>query len=107
MHKKTKRLIFYIAVVALPVLQFVIFYLYVNFNSIILAFQKYVPPATGEVGFRKVFANFDNFEVAFSTLVNGWNMIANSLRMIACELFIGLPLALLFSFYIYKKFMNT
>jgi len=104
MNKKTKRLIFYIAVIALPVLQFAIFYLYVNFNSIILAFQKYVPPVAGEVGFKKVFASFDNFKVAFKTLADGWNMIANSLRMIACELFIGLPLALLFSFYIYKKF---
>ena len=104
MNKKKKRLIFYIAVIALPVLQFAIFYLYVNFNSVILAFQKYVPPAEGEVGFKKVFANFDNFKVAFATLANGWNMIANSLRMIACELFIGLPLALLFSFYVYKKF---
>ena len=104
MNKKKKRLIFYIAVIALPVLQFAIFYLYVNFNSVILAFQKYIPPAEGEVGFKKVFANFDNFKVAFATLANGWNMIANSLRMIACELFIGLPLALLFSFYVYKKF---
>ena len=104
MNKKKKRLIFYIAVIALPVLQFAIFYLYVNFNSVILAFQKYVPPAEGEVGFKKVFANFDNLKVAFATLANGWNMIVNSLRMIACELFIGLPLALLFSFYVYKKF---
>ena len=57
MNKKKKRLIFYIAVIALPVLQFAIFYLYVNFNSVILAFQKYVPPAEGEVGFKKIFAN--------------------------------------------------
>ncbi len=104
MNKKTKRLIFYIAVIALPVLQFAVFYIYVNFNSIILSFQRYVPPVDGEVGFKKVFAHFDNFKVAFQTIADGWYMIANSLRMIACELFIGLPLALLFSFYIYKKF---
>lgn len=104
MTKKKKRLIFYIAVIALPILQFVIFYLYVNFNSIVMSFQRFVAPKDGEVGLQTVFAGFDNYKTAFATLFGSSYMIGNSLKMIACELFIGLPLALIFSFYIYKKF---
>ena len=102
MTKKTKRLLFYIAVVALPVAQFCIFYLYVNFNSIIVSFQRYDLPADGGTGYVKNFAAFENFEAAFETLFSSREMVLNSLKMIACELFIGLPLALVFSFYIYK-----
>lgn len=104
LSKKTKRLMFYIAVVALPLLQFLIFYIVVNFNSIILSFQKYGYAQNGEVGYQKTFAAFSNYAVAFKTIADNLYMVANSLKMIACELFIGLPLALIFSYYIYKKF---
>ena len=107
MTKKTKRLLFYIAVVALPIAQFCIFYLYVNFNSIIVAFQRYDLPAGGGTGYVKTFAAFENFKAAFKTLFSSQKMVFNSLKMIACELFIGLPLALIFSFYIYKKFFMS
>lgn len=107
MTKKTKRLLFYIAVVALPIAQFCIFYLYVNFNSIIVAFQRYDLPAGGGTGYVKSFAAFENFKAAFGTLFSSQKMVLNSVKMIACELFIGLPLALVFSFYIYKKFFMS
>ena len=35
------ELIFYSALIALPLLQIAIFYFYVNFNSFLMAFQKY------------------------------------------------------------------
>ena len=104
MSKKTKRLLFYIAVVTLPLTQFFIFYVVVNFNSIIMSFQKYGYAQNGEVGFSKTFAAFSNYKVAFKTLSENLFMVGNSLKMIACDLFIGLPLALVFSYYIYKKF---
>ena len=48
-HKKTKNmdrakradLIFYIAIIALPIVQACIFYIGVNFNSFLLGFQEY------------------------------------------------------------------
>ena len=40
--RKQKRLVFYMLMFALPLLQFLLFYLYVNFNSIILAFTNRV-----------------------------------------------------------------
>lgn len=104
LSKKTKRLLFYIAVVAVPIAQFCLFYLYVNFNSVVVAFRRYVIPENGGLGYEIQFAAFENFKKAFETLFSSGKMILNSLKMIACELFIGLPLALVFSFYIYKKF---
>ena len=35
------ELLFYCALIALPILQVVIFYFYVNFNSVLMAFKSY------------------------------------------------------------------
>lgn len=104
--KRVSRAIFYICVVALPVLQFCIFYIYLNFNSIILAFQKYSLPTEG-MGYVVSFAGFKNFASAWQHFVNSKFMLINSLRLLLCELIIALPLAVLFSFYIHKNFLMS
>ena len=58
LSRKSKRLIFFICILALPLIQFAIFYLYVNFNSIILAFQNYAQK-DGELGYNVTFAGFN------------------------------------------------
>ena len=102
------RLIFYIIMLIWPVLQNTIFYIFVNFNSFILAFQKYdyvQVPGTLEVMQQVTFAGFSNFSVAWSELlVRNSYMIANSLKFFALDFPIQLTLALAFSFYIYKKY---
>ena len=40
--RKQRRMVFYTLMFALPILQFLLFYLYVNLNSIIMAFQDKV-----------------------------------------------------------------
>ena len=45
--RRQRRLTFYVLMFALPILQFLIFYIYVNFNSIMLAFQQRLPKASG------------------------------------------------------------
>ena len=96
----TKRLIFYICVLALPLLQFAVFYLYVNFDSIILAFQTYEIGPNG--GYISSFAGFENFKNVFEILKNKPQLLENSLILFFFEFFVGIPLALLFSYYIYK-----
>ena len=100
---QVRRMTFYIAVIALPVLQFCIFYIYLNFNSIIMSFQEYSLPQSG-MGYDVTFSGFENFKVAWQTFTDSGYMLMNSLRLLLCELVIALPLAVLFSFYIYKKF---
>lgn len=98
----TKRLLFYICILALPLLQFAIFYIYVNIDSIILAFQHY-EIVDGGVGYKVSFAGFENFKNVFKIFVDKPQLIENSMILFVVEFFIGIPIALLFSYYIYKQ----
>ena len=98
-----KRLAFYCCILALPVLQFIIFYIYINFNSFVMAFTDYANDPSG-LGYLTKFAGFSHFQTAFGRLAESWYMVKNSLLLFACQTVIGFTLALLFSFYIYKKF---
>ncbi len=101
-----KRFIFYCCVLALPVLQFIIFYIYVNFNSFVMAFTKYEGNPDG-VGYINSFAGFDHFKTAWNRLSDSSYMIGNSLLLFIFQTAIGFTLALIFSFYIYKKFFAS
>lgn len=96
-----RDLIFYIGLMAFPVLQFVIFYIVVNFNSILLVFQSYdvLTDTTAWVGFAN-FKEAFRLMTATSDLVSaaGYSFLAYVLGFA-----IGTPLALFFSYYIYKK----
>lgn len=104
-----KRLIFYIIICALPVLQFCLFTLYVNFNSILLAFEKYVIVSKDNFGnataLTKQPAGFENFVDAWNLFVSKPHILVNSLWLFVANLCITIPLALIFSFYLYKKCM--
>ena len=109
MTRKQKRLIFYILIVALPVLHFCIFYFYVRFNSITMSIQKYTPLNTTEAwaaqsGGYMISYTLDNFVVAFKTIIQNAYMIKNSFLLVVLELLVGYSLGTIFSFYIYKKY---
>ncbi len=99
--RQTKRLMFYIGLISIPLFLFGLFYVYVNFNSFVLAFQKY---ENGESGYVISFAAFDNFKKAWETITTETYLLKNSLILYACNLCIGLFLSIIFSYYIYKKF---
>lgn len=102
--KKTD-LLFYICLVALPSLQFLIFYVGVNVNTIFLSFEKYIfDPETGRGwyefnafnNFRKIFENFAASDALGQAFLN-------SLIAYVTGTVVGVSLALVFSYYIYKK----
>ena len=98
--KKLLKFAFYLGLIALPVLQYIIFYVYVNFNSFVLAFEKV--DIYGNVDF----VGFDNFQQAISDLFNEVRFAyfaRNSMKIYVATLGVGLPLAYMFSYYIYKK----
>lgn len=91
----------------LPLVQFAIMYVYVNFNSILLAFQTYnVFKGKFELG-----AGFDNFKNVFAELFSSTGTLGiafgNSIKMYLVSLLIVCPLALLFSYYMFKKIKFT
>ncbi len=91
----------YIAFMAWPVLQFLVFYVAVNVNSILLAFQKY----TGDFDNFTVKYTFENIVEQLKALksLEMLNMIKVSLISYGFHLLVGVPLGLIFSYYIYKK----
>ncbi len=99
-----QQILFYISFVGLPVIQFCIFYLAVNFKTIIFAFQKYDIYTNSYT-----FAGFENFIRFFKGDSQVWggkvmpSLFSNSLILYACTLGLGTTLALMFSSYIYKK----
>ncbi len=104
--REKKRLGFYSCFIALPILQFCVFYIYTNFNSILLAFQKYIPNKNMS-GYTIEFAGVTNFVTAFETIADNFFMIKNSFIMFLCSTLLGMTLALLMSFYLYKKFAGA
>ncbi len=101
--EKKQRAIFSLIMLTIPILHFLIFYLYINLSSFALAFKKY--DIISGVGMVTSFAKLENFKDALGQLfsVTGWKMIKNSLTFEAINLFLVTPLTLIFSFYIYKK----
>ena len=94
-------LLFYIGFMIFPIAQFCICYLWVNFNSLLLAFQK-----INEAQNTVTFTLFGNFQEAFRRMTSDLELkqaFGQSLLAWFVPLVIGTPLALLFSYYIYKK----
>ena len=94
--------LFVYSVFAYPMLLFLIFYVFVNFNSILLAFEEI--DSTGQPSF----AGAENFIRFFRDLADSANVlqtsVVNSLLLFGVGLLITLPLSIIFSFYLYKKF---
>ncbi len=100
LKEKHKDLLFYCIMMAFPVLQFCVFYIGVNFNSILLAFQN-IDLLAGTRTFT-----FDNVTDAFRQLTQSpalLDALKTSFVAFLVVMFVSTPLGLLFSFYIYKK----
>ena len=94
--------VFYALMLLLPVTQFLIFYIGVNFNNILLAFKSYdrVSGASAFVGWDNFIHIFDVYEA--QPILR--DSIINSCKYFALNLFLIVPLTLLFAYYIFKKF---
>lgn len=98
--QKRKDNVFYALMMAVPVLQFAIFYIGVNFSSFLLAFQE-ISVANDSVTWT--FGNFGKVLRTLGEVDMLGKMIGMSLAAYAISLFVGVPLGLLFSYYISKR----
>lgn len=111
LNKKTKKTIFYCLMVALPLLQFFVFYICVNINSILLSFKtitKEISP-DGSLYYAETFIGFNTFKEVFGKLFSEemrpvWG---NTLTAYFSSLLLGTTCSLLFSYYIFKKFLGA
>ncbi len=100
---RKKDFAFHLLLLAWPVLQFIVFYIYVNINSFLLAFN-YGESANPNGGF------FYYFEQCFD-LSGGTNIYLQSmlisLILYLCSSVISIPFALLFAYYISRRFAGS
>ena len=99
--KKREIMIFYYSMIALPIVQFIVFYLYINFSSFAMGFQEY-NYKTGDyqwLGFKNFITIFQDFK----RLAYLRNSVTNSLSLFLWTMIFCSMLAILFSYYIYKK----
>lgn len=105
--KRAGELVFYFVMVTLPLIHFIIFYVGVNFNSIMLSFKEY-RYVDGKDTF--IWAGFKQYKLFFTNFFHGTELpriALNSLIYYVFGMLTGFPLSLFFSFYIYKKFFGS
>lgn len=100
--KFDRQLVFYILMLLFPMAQFAVFYIGVNFNSFLMAFQNYdVSTSSFEwVGLQ----NFQRLWKEITEFTTLRDALGNSLVVWFFTSFMGTVIAVFFSYYIYKKF---
>lgn len=97
--KKQHRLLFYVCAVAYPVIQFIVFWVCVNINSILLAFRSF----DYQKGYS--FAGFENFKLVLQDIFHQEFMLSafkNTFVIFLigiCMMFVSI----IMSYYLYKK----
>ena len=97
--------IFYVVMAGIPILQVIIFYIYVNFNSILLAFKTYdeVTMSYKWLSGGAFFSNFQEFFHNLTTLPFLKAAFGNTFMMFGLVLLVSYSGGILLSNYIYKK----
>ncbi len=95
-----RELLFYSCLVILPLAQFAIFYIGVNFNSILLSFKSY-DSLTGTYAWS--ISNFERIWTVLTTTPLLTKSLLNSILVWFFVVLLGTTLAVLFSYYIYKR----
>lgn len=94
--------IFIIAMMIIPIAAFLFFYVYINFNSILMAFQ--IPLYDGLGGYEW---GFDNFVKVYNQFVNTEEdltlYLRNTVIFFCTDTLVSLPLSLVICYFIYKK----
>lgn len=99
---KTKINLFFFCLIILPVLQFLVMYVFVNLNSFVMAFRGY------RVGKGWYWVHFENFKQLFHQ-ISSVNTLKYAFRNSLLAFLITTPfllVAVIFSYYIYKSFFG-
>ena len=91
MKQRKKDLIFVLCMLAVPLLNFLIFWLWPNGQSIIMAFQLPNNPSFTLLNFERFFTDL------FSPYTGLWKEIRNSFIMFFVGTFVNLPMVLFMS----------
>ena len=100
------HILFILSFTIIPVVQFAVFYVYVNVSSIFMAFQR---PENGKV----IFVGFENFEWIFERFLKGSTNPGEDLQLALintlktfCVQIIMFTVGMFVSYFIYKKILG-
>lgn len=99
-HRDRADRVFYTLLIVLPIVQLLIFYFGVNFQSICMAFQRY------DVKNNKFIWDLNRNLTLFKIDAQSqgfWRMVLNSLSVWVCTSLSGTVLAVIFAYYIYRR----
>lgn len=97
--RRRRKLLFVLGMLAIPFAHFLVYWLWPNFRSILIAFEL-----PGEDGYTLF--NFERFFKELDSPITGprlWKMIDNSFIMFVVNTFVSLPLVLVMSYILFKK----
>ncbi len=97
--RKSRKLVFVWGMLALPLLQWLVFFVYVNINSVVMSFQS-VDYESGQIVWT--LANYKRFFSEFVQLPQMRNAIVNSLLAGVNDLLL-LLISVIFAYLFYKK----
>lgn len=100
---KVREKLFLTSVLIYPLTIFLVFYVYVNINCILLSFQDYDFQTGQYVWSSDLFSHFTEFFTMLRTEDFMSYSIKNSCILFAVSLFINLPFHILNAYYVYKK----
>ena len=100
LSKKMSDRIFIIGMLFLPICSFLIFYVYVNLNSILIAFQIPASSNTYTWGIDHFLTMFKEFSLSGSVLVSA---LKNTMMFFFAGILITFPLSFALCYFIYKK----
>ena len=93
--------VFILVMLAVPVLHFIVFWLYVNFDTVALSFERY----DGDTN-NFVFNGFGNYVDLFREFTKDDTLlyaVRNSFTLLLWNNFVIVPISLVFAFVMYKK----
>ena len=99
-NNKVKEKIFIVGMLAIPVLHFLVFWIYVNFNSIIMAFQRNDLNGNPQWSFYWFEQLWEELHIENSTL---WIATRNTLIYFLSNQLIVLPISIVLCYFLYKK----
>lgn len=102
LNRTTRKYIFIAELIIIPVINFIIFWVYVNFDTILLTFKRFDVPTASYV-----WRGFDGYVSVFKSMILGgdpgeFNAFVNSFRAILINVII-LPVTFVISYSFYKK----
>ena len=102
---KKKEILFIASLLGIPIIFFLVFWLYVNLDSLAMSFQREKYDLTG----MHLYFTFENFEMVFTGFFRDGDLLIalrNTLLFYAVALLIVLPISILMAYFVYKKILG-